>query len=149
MALLTVEELLRGSAAAVSGQELRGVAAVPGQKLSVMVGDKVRVKATVLYRGPALSDTFYGAIGERRITGFDEIIHGSVPFSFPASIAWVTYELTTDIPITTAIEPRADYDLYVKIMGHLEAGLPEVAKCIDVIGVPEFQNFQITDYSKV
>jgi len=126
-----------------------GVAAVPGQKIQVMVGDKVRVRATLSYRGAALSDYFYGAIGMRGALYFDEILNAQVPISFPQCLNWTPFELTVDIPITSAIAPKPDYDLYVKIKGHLEAGLPEVDNCIDVIGAPEFQNFKIVSYEKV
>lgn len=126
-----------------------GVAALPGEKLQVSIGDTVRVRATIDYRGPAISDTFYGAIGNRGFVGFDEIIYGSVPVSFSQSLDWRIYELTVDIPITTAISPGTNYDLYVKLVGHLEAGLPEVDNVIDVIGAVEFRNFSIASYEKV
>lgn len=126
-----------------------GVAALPGEKLQVEVGDVVRVRATVDYKGPAISDTFYGAIGNRRWIVFDEIIHGSAPVSFYQSYDWTTYELVVDIPVTAAISPGTDYDLYVKLVGHLEAGLPEVDNVIDVLGVVEFRNLTIASYEKV
>ncbi len=126
-----------------------GIAVLPGEKLTVMVGDTIRVGATIDYRGPAISDTFYGAIGTRGAFGFDEIIYGSVPVSFPQSFDWLSYELTVDIPVTTAISPGTDYDLYVKLVGHPEAGMPEVDDVIDVMGVAEFRDFTIASYEKV
>jgi hypothetical protein len=126
-----------------------GLGVAPPGKLTVMVGDTVRVKATLSYRGAALSDYFYGAIGMRGAVYFDEILNAQVPISFPQCLDWTSFELTVDIPITSAIAPKPDYDLYVKIKGHLEAGLPEVDDCIDVIGAPKFKDFAITDYSKV
>lgn len=125
------------------------VSVAPPGKLTVIVGDKVRVKATLSYRGSALTDYFYGAIGNRGALGFDEILNAQVAISFPQCLNWTAFELTVDIPITSAISPGTNYDLYVKIKGHTEAGLPEVDNCIDVVGAPEFQNFTITDYSKV
>lgn len=123
-----------------------GVAALPGEKLTVMAGDTIRVRATIDYRGPNLYDTFYGAIGNREFYGFDEATYGSVPISLPGSIDWVTYELTVDIPVPG----RAGlFDLYTKIAGHLEAGLPEVSDVIEVVAVAEFQNFAINSYEKV
>ena len=135
----SIEQLLKGV----------GVAAIPGEKLQVMVGDTVRVRATIAYRGPAISDTFYGAIGTRGFVGFDEIITGSAPISFYQSYDWLTYELVVDIPVTAAISPGTNYDLYVKLLGHPEAGMPQVDDVIDVIGIDEFRNFAIVSYEKL
>ena len=126
-----------------------GVAAVPGEKIQVKVGDKVRVTATLSYRGPALSDYFYGAIGNRGAVGFDEILYAQVAISFPQCTSWTAFSLTVDIPITSAISVGTNYDLYVKIKGHTEAGLPEVDNCIDVLAASEFKDFKIVSYEKV
>ena len=126
-----------------------GVAAVPGEKIQVKVGDKVRVNATLSYRGAALSDYFYGAIGNRGAVGFDEVLYAQVAINFPQCTNWTSFQLTVDIPITSAISPKTDYDLYVKIKGHTEAGLPEVDNCIDVLAASEFKDFTIVSYSKV
>lgn len=134
-----IESLVRGIS----------VEALPGEKLAVMVGDMVRVRASIDYRGPAISDIFYGAIGTRGLIGFDEIITGSVPVSFAQSFDWVLYELIVDIPVTTAISPGTDYDLYVKLVYHEEAGLPEVDNVIDVMGIAEFRGFGIVGYEKI
>jgi len=123
--------------------------AAPGEKIQVTWGDKVRVKATIQYRGAALDDYFYAAIGNKRLFVFDEILNAQTAIHFAQSQNFVTYNLQVDIPITTAISAGTDYDLYCKIRGHLEAGLPEVDNCIDVVGAPEFQNFQIVSYEKV
>ncbi|MBA7701882.1 hypothetical protein ES703_110629 [subsurface metagenome] len=72
-----------------------------------------------------------------------------VPVHFAESLDFVTYNLQVDIPITTDIGIGTGYDIYVKIKGHIEAGLPEVDNCIDVIGAPEFQNFMIASYEKI
>jgi hypothetical protein len=126
-----------------------GVGVAPGQKLQVAAGDTVRVTATIEYMGPALSDTFYAAIGTRGFAGFDEILKGQVAVNFAASLyAFTTYTLTVNIPITSAISPGTNYDLYVKLVNHTGAGMPEVDDVIDVVGAPTFQNFKITDYSK-
>ena len=135
----SIESLLQGI----------GIQALPGEKLTVMAGDTVRVRATIDYRGPAISDSFYGAIGKRGLISFDEIIYGSNPVSFPQSFDWVRYELTVDIPVTTAISPGTNYDLYVKLYQHEEAGYPEVDDVIDVMGIAEFQNFAITSYERL
>lgn len=133
------------------GQLLRsiGVAALPGEVLrGVMVGDTVRVRATLDYRGPALYDTFYAAIGHR-VVYFDEIWVGSVPISFPKSDNWLSYELTVDIPITEiGLFPWTPglFDLYIKLVGHLEAGLPELSNVIEVVLKAEFAHFAIASY---
>ena len=127
---------------------MSGVAAVPGQKLQLMIGDTLRIKATIQYRGAALNDYFYGAIGNKRLGVFDEIIYKQVAIQFALATTWVSYQLTVDIPLTSAISSGTDYDIYVKIKGHTEAGLPEVDNCIDILGAPEFQSFEITSYEK-
>jgi hypothetical protein len=127
-----------------------GVGVAPGTKLQVAAGDTVRVTATIEYMGPALSDTFRAAIGTRGFAGFDEILVGQVGVTLgPSLTAFTTYTLTVNIPITSAISPGTNYDLYVKLAGHTGAGMPEVDDVIDVVGAPTFQNFRITDYSKV
>ena len=137
-----VRELLRGVGLGVpAGQVLHGV----------MVGDTVRVRATLDYRGPAISDIFYAAIGHR-IPFFDEIWVGQTPVSFDASIDWESYELTTDILITEiGLAPWTPgiFDLYCKINGHPEAGMPEESGAIEILLRSEFSNFEIASYDKV
>jgi len=124
-----------------------GVAAIPGEKLVVMGGDTVRMTATVEYRGPAISDRLYGAIGERGLF-FDEIWAGQGPsVNFNQSIDWVEYTLTVDI-VTDISHPHVDYDLMAKLLAH-PATFVEVPDVIDVIGTAEFRNFGITSYEKV
>ena len=130
-----------------------------GSKLyGVMPGDKVRVKATVQFRGPAYSDTFYAAIGEWRgitwpidIGNFDEIWKGSIPVSFAQSLDWVAYELTADILITkVGVFPWTPgwFDLYAKLN---KAGefTPRQDNMIEILLEPEFRYFEITEYVKV
>jgi len=127
-----------------------GVEALPGEKLQVAVGDTVRVTASIEYMGPALDDTFRGAIGTRGFAGFDEICVGQVAVHFNPSLTTFTpYTLTVDIPITSAISPGTNYDLYVKLVNHPGAGTPEVDDVIDVLGAVTFRNFKITGYNKV
>ena len=137
-----LQELLRGVSLGVpAGQVLHGV----------MVGDKVRVRATLNYRGPAISDSFYAAIGHH-IPFFDEIWAGQTPVSFDASLDWESYELTTDILITEiGMAPWTPgiFDLYCKIKGHPEAGMPEARVSIEVLLRSEFSNFKIASYDKV
>jgi len=127
-----------------------GLEVAPGQLLTVMPGDKVRVTATVDYMGGALSDVFYVAIGQRHpVTGFAEWWVAQVAISFAASTTWKTYALTADVQIPSTETATNLCDVYCKIKGHLEAGLPEYDGVIQVVGAPSFQNFKITDYSKV
>jgi len=124
-----------------------GVAAVPGEKLTVFGGETVRVTARVEYRGPAISDRLYAAIGERGIF-FDEIWAGTGPLvDLAASADWETYTLTVDIPTDTA-HPHVDYDLMAKLLAH-PSYYEELYDCIDVVGVAAFQNFGIVSYEKV
>lgn len=123
-----------------------GVAAVPGEVLTVIGGDTVRLIVSIDYRGPGITDTLYGAIGNRGVT-FDEIWAGQNPVTFQQSVDWLTHTFTVDI-VTDAEHPGL-YDIYVKLVNHTEAGMPELADCIEVIGVAEFQNFAITSYEKV
>jgi len=60
--------------------------------------------------------------------------------------------LTADILITevgSAPWTPGFFDLYCKISGHLEAGLPELSNCIEVLLKGQFQNFDIVSYDKV
>lgn len=122
-----------------------------GSKLySVMPGDKVRVKATVQFRGPAYSDTFYAAIGNHLVV-FDEYWVGSVPVNFAQSLDWVAYELTCDILITKIANfpwTPGWFDLYAKLT---KAGVltPRLDNMIEILLAPEFQNFIIASYDKI
>lgn len=138
---------------------LRGIAVLAGQKLyGVLPGDTVRVSASIDYRGPALDDDFYAAIGSR-VVGFDELWDsGPVPIHFATSVDWITYELTADILITEVAKfpwTPGWFDLYVKLLAHSEfwhvpnAGQPELSNVIEVLLAAEFQNFEITEYVKV
>jgi len=128
-----------------------GVAALPGEKLTVAPGDSVRVRASIDYMGPRLDDTFYAAIGNRFII-FDEIWVGHIPVSFALSYDWVTYLLSVDIPITEiGLAPwtPGDFDLYIKLVNNPGAGVPELSNVIEILLRAAFQNFAITGYEKV
>lgn len=129
-------------------EELLGVA--PPSVLNVEPGKTVRITATVSYQGPALDDVFRGVIGSRHpVTGFAEWWVGRTSIHFNASTGWVAYTLTADIAIPANQSPTLA-DIYCKIEGHLEAGLPEYDGVINIISVaPQFQDFKITDYSKL
>jgi len=139
---LSLEKLLQGISVDVPAG-----AVLPG----VMVGDTVRVHATLNYRGPALSDTFYAAIGHH-IPFFDEIWVGTVPVSFAETIDWQSYELTADILITEiGLAPWTPgfFDLYVKLRDHPEAGMPEARGAIEILLEAEFRDFAIASYELV
>ncbi len=126
-----------------------GVAVAPGTKLQVVAGQRIRLTATIDYMGPAISATFYAALGSRGALGFNEWAVGQKVVSFAQSASWVTYTLTADID-TTGIANNTNLDLYCKLAEYPGAGMPEVDNVIDIIGAaPTFQNFKITDYSKV
>ena len=138
-----VQEILRGVGIGVpAGQVLHGV----------MVGDTVRVRATLEYRGPAKSDIFYAGIGHR-IPFFDEIWAGTIPVSFDASIDWESYELAVDILITEiGLAPWTPgiFDLYAKLdIAEGDAGYPEVSGAVEILLRSEFRNFEIAEYNKL
>ncbi|MBA7705361.1 hypothetical protein ES703_114189 [subsurface metagenome] len=138
----------------------RGIAVVaPGKLYGVLPGDTVRVSATIDYRGPALDDDFYAAIGERRLVDFDEHWDsGPVPIHFASSIDWVTYDLVADIPITEVAKfpwTPGWFDLYVKLLEHHQvwhvprAEMPELSNVIEVLLAAAFDNFDIVSYDVV
>jgi hypothetical protein len=126
-----------------------GLGIAPSGKLTVMRGDTVRVTVSFSYRGTALSFSLRCAIGNKGVT-FDEIAYATTAISVPASANFVPYTAYVDIS-TAAIAPQANLDLYAKLTGLPGADLftPYYLDVIDVLGAPEFQNFVITDYSKV
>lgn len=128
-----------------------GIAALPGEILPAMPGDTVIVRAEIDYRGPALDDVFYAAIGNRFIV-FDEIWKSETSVHFNQSFDWVRYPLVAQVPITEiGLFPWTPgyFDLYVKLVGHPGAGMPELANVIQVILEPDFQNFGIVSYDTV
>ncbi len=102
----SVESLLQGI----------GVAALPGEKLTVMVGDTVRVHLAVDYRGPAIDGEIHVSYG-RQDTWFNEDGNkqSDIPVHFGQSMDFLPYEFACDIYIGGS--PGTDYDLYAKIMG--------------------------------
>ena len=128
---------------------LGGVGVAPPGKLTVMQGDIVRVTFSFSYRGTALNFSMRAAIGNKGVT-FDEIAYATKALSVPASADFITYTDSVDIS-TSPISPQANLDLYAKLTGIPGADLftPYYLDIIDVLGAPEFQDFVITDYSKV
>jgi len=133
--------------------------APPGKLYGLMPGDSVRIKATIDYRGPALTDYFYAAIGEWRgvtwpwdIGLFDEIWQAtSSSITFGPSADWETYSLEVEIPITAiGLAPWTPgwFDLYAKILDQNFVSSRH-DNVIEVLLAAEFDHFAITDYSKV
>jgi len=125
-----------------------GVAALPGEKLTVLVGDTVRVRLSVDYSGPAIDGAVWMAIGQKD-TWFNEFFASRTPVHFNASIDLVTYEIVADVVIGD--RPGANYDMYAKIMEIPGPDIftPNYLNAIDVIGIAEFRNFTIDRYEKV
>ncbi len=114
----------------------RAVAALPGEKIELTYGNKLRVNVSAGYKGPATNLTLYGAIGVRGVT-FDEKVWGEATWILPESRSSFTpTSASVEIPITSDIRPGTNYDIYCKILGHLDAGLPQVDNVIDIVGVP-------------
>ena len=136
----SIESLLQGI----------GIAALPGEKLTVMVGDTVRVRLGVDYRGTAIDGEIHVSYG-RQDTWFNEDGNkqSDTPVHFDQSMDFVPYEFACDIYIGGAT--GADYDLYAKIMGVPGPDIfsPTLLNVLDVLGAPEFANFAITGYEKV
>jgi len=136
----SIESLLQGI----------GVAALPGEKLEVMVGDTVRVHLAVEYRGPAIDGEIHVSYGSQD-TWFNEDGNkqSDTPVHFDQSMDFVPYEIACDVPIGGS--PGTDYDLYAKIMGVPGPDIvsPTLLNVLDVLGAAEFQNFTITGYEKV
>ncbi len=127
----------------------------PGKLYGIMPGDTVKVTATVDYRGPALDENFYTAMGNKSLVGFDEIwASGSWPVHFGPDSTWKTYTMTANIAITqVGLFPWTPgwFDLYVKIGTGLvprKMG-PTLLDVIEVLLRSDFQNFNITSYEKV
>jgi len=127
------------------------VIAVPaGQKLTVMVGDTVRVHLGVDYRGPAIDGQIHVTFGSQD-TWFNEDGNKQkdIPAHFDASMDWRAYPFTCDILIGGS--PGANYDLYAKIMGVPGPDIftPTYLNVLDVLGAGEFRDFAIVSYDKV
>lgn len=127
-----------------------GLEVAPPGKLTVMVGDTVRVTLTVRYRGSAVSGVCYIAFGLQD-TWFNEDANktGQIPVSFGPDSDWETYTITVDIYIGG--NTGLNYDLYAKLISlpGPDVFTPTYLNVLDVLGAPEFEDFRITDYSKV
>ena len=136
----SIESLLQGI----------GVAALPGEKLGVMVGDTVRVHLAVEYRGPAIDGVIHVSYGSQNAWfNEDGNKQSDTPVHFDQSMDFLPYEVACDVPIGGS--PGTDYDLYAKIMGVPGPDIfsPTLLNVLDVLGAAEFQNFDITSYEKL
>ena len=136
----SIESLLQGI----------GVEALAGEKLTVMVGDTVRVNLDVEYRGPAIDCSIHISYGHQNLWfNEDGNKQGDYPVHFDQSIDWVPYRFACDVPIGGAYGP--DYDMYAKIEGVPGPDIfaPTLLNVLDVLGAAEFLNFGITSYEKV
>ncbi|GAJ10749.1 unnamed protein product, partial [marine sediment metagenome] len=117
-----------------------GVAAgvVAGEKIELTYGDTLRVNVSFDYRGLGMSVRLYGAIGQVYWpTGrFDPILQNEVSIDLPESMEFTPCERSVDIPITSDISPKSDYDLRVKFPDYLDAGQPIENNVIDIVGAP-------------
>jgi len=125
-----------------------GVSAVPGEKLTVMVGDTVRVRLSVDYRGPAIDGAVWLAIGQRN-TWFNEFFASQTPVHFDASFDYVRKDIVAEVGIGD--RPGTNYDMYAKIMvvPGPDIFTPDYLNIIDVLGAVEFRDFKIDSYEKV
>ncbi len=129
MSIIGIEVIRRNPGVAI------GV--IAGEKIELTYGDTLRVNVSFDYRGLAGTATLYGAIGNRGLFGFGEILHNEVSVDLPESTADFTpCERSVDIAITSEISPGTDYDLYCKIKEYPEAEMPEVDDVIDIVGIP-------------
>jgi len=136
----SIESLLQGIS----------IAALPGEKLTVMVGDTVRVHFGVDYRGTAIDGEIHVSYGRQNLWfNEDGNKQDDIPVHFDESMDWVSYEFACDIYIggTTG----SDYDLYAKIMAVPGPDIfsPTLLNVLDVVGAPEFKDFAITGYEKI
>ncbi|GAI60911.1 unnamed protein product [marine sediment metagenome] len=136
----SIESLLQGI----------GVEALAGEKLTVMVGDTVRVHLDVEYRGPALDGSIHISWGHQD-TWFNEDGNkqDDFPVHFNQSMDWVPYKFACDVLIGGSYGPG--YDLYAKIEGVPGPDIfaPTLLNVLDVLGAAEFRNFKITSYDKL
>ncbi|MBA7654705.1 hypothetical protein ES703_62588 [subsurface metagenome] len=129
---------------------LQGIAVPAGQKLTVMVGDTVRVHLGVDYRGPAINGEIHVSYGiQNAWFNEDGNKQNDIPVSFDQSMDWVPYEIACDVYIGGS--PGENYDLYAKIMGVPGPDIlsPSLLNVLDVLGAAEFRDFSIVSYEKV
>ena len=121
-----------------------------GEKLTVMVGETVRVRLGVDYRGPDLDGKIHISWGHQN-TWFNEDGNKQGDFlaHFDQSFDWVPHLFACDVLIGG--DYGTGYDLYAKIEGVPGPDIfaPTLLNVLDVLGAAEFLNFGITSYEKV
>jgi len=136
----SIESLLQGI----------GVEALAGEKLTVMVGDTVRVYLGVDYRGPAIDGSIHISWGHQD-TWFNEDGNkqGDFPVHFDQSFDWVHHIFSCDVLIGG--DYGTGYDLYAKLEGVPGPDIitDPLLNVLDVLGAAEFQAFGITSYEKI
>lgn len=122
---------------------------LPGQKLTIVQGDVVRVNMSFQYRGPAQTVTPYASIGKITLGIFDEIASArGANKSLTQSDTLKSYTAYVDISSSNC-KPEANYDLTAKLEQYPGETVVELTDVIDVMGAMEFSNFQITGYDLV
>lgn len=130
-----------------------GLGIAPPGKLTVVLGKTVKVTVSVIYRGPAISGKLHVAFGAKD-TVFNEDGHKQttpdISVSFGPHGDWKNYIFTPTILIGGSA--GVNYDLYAKFYGMsgvADQHSPTYLDVLDVIGLAEFTNFVITDYSVI
>jgi len=122
-----------------------GVAALPGELLTVAPGDTVRVTLQVDYRGPAIPTgaEVRCAFGKKGIT-FDEVFYVQRPVEFLESSDFLTHTITCDLLVPN--RPYEGYDLYATIRGVPGPDIftPYLYNVLEVIGIEEYEEVQHT-----
>jgi len=124
---------------------------VPAPKVvNVKYTQKLRITASFNYTGPSFSGFLYGAIGQRILTAFDELVSATNPLSLPETPTPTAKTATVEIPITTVLTAGRDYSIYVKIIdeaGKTLAISDYIENAVHVVEiVPEFTEFKIVEY---
>jgi hypothetical protein len=123
------------------------------EKKNVKYTQKLRITTSFYYSGPAFDGVLYGAIGQRVVSVFDEIVANTSPLSLPETPTPALKTASVEVSITTALAAGKDYSIYAKIMdaaGSTKAISDYLENAIHVVEVkPEFTEFKITDYAVV
>jgi len=127
---------------------------VPAPKtVNVKYTQKLKITASFYYSGPAFSGVLYGAIGQRTLNVFDEIVSATSPLSLPETPTPTAKTASVEMPVTTALAAGKNYSIYVKIRdaaGKDMAISDYLENAIYLVEVkPEFTEFKITEYTVV
>ena len=113
--------------------------------LELRIGDSLVFTVQFDYQGPAYKGAVIRVSIGQRIPLFDEILHTEQIINIPQSPTMETYKETFSIPITTAIAPKENYDLEVKITKIPGALFWKEDDVIDVLATAaDFQNLSVT-----